>query len=314
MQVEEELAHVSSAKDTILTIGVFDGVHLGHQSLLSELKKQARQRNCLSGVITFKQHPQEVLSPQARLPLLTGIKEKAALLKGEGIDIVVTLSFTRELSQLRARDFLSLMIKHLRMKGLVIGTDFALGKDKDGNIGNLQELGQELGFTVTVVPPVKINGEVVSSTVIRKALASGDMQKVRKLMGHYPSVMGEVIPGEHRGTGLGFPTANIDADARRALPPDGVYATRAHINGKIYDSMTNVGSRPTFGAGKRLIEIYILDYKDDLYHHEIQVDFIDRLRDEKQFSNAEELKKQIAKDIKRGRAILAGIERNSLEC
>ena len=303
-QVEKELARYSPGKDTILTIGVFDGVHLGHQYLLTRLKEQARERNLLSGVITFRQHPEDVLSPQACLPFLTDNGEKTTRLKNQGIDLVVTLTFTRELSRLGARQFLNLLLQHLRMKGLVVGPDFALGRDKDGNTDNLKTLGQELGFTVTIVPPAKINGDVVSSTAIRRALADGDMDRVRRLAGQLFSFSGTVISGDRRGTELGFPTANLEADIKRALPADGVYATRVHIESKTCNAMTNIGKRPTFGSGIRLIEIYILDYHDNLYGKIITIDFIKRLRDEKQFHSADELKKQIAEDIKQGREIL----------
>jgi riboflavin kinase / FMN adenylyltransferase len=304
-QVEEELARHSPEKDTVLTVGVFDGVHLGHKHLLAKLKGQARQRNMLSGVVTFQQHPEDVLSPRPTLPFLTDSDEKTTLLKNEGIDFVVTLSFNRELSRLSARHFLSLLQQYLRLRGLVVGPDFALGRDKDGNIDNLKTLGQEMGFMVTIASPAKINGEVVSSTAIRQALADGDMDKVQRLIGHAFNFKGTVISGDHRGAGLGFPTANLEADIKRALPTDGVYATHIHIGGKTYDAMTNIGTRPTFGRGKRLIEIFILDYNGNLYGQEVTVDFIQRLRDEKEFHSAEELKKQIAEDIKKGRDILA---------
>jgi len=167
MSVEEELARVSFDKDMLLAIGVFDGVHLGHKYLISQLIEQARQQNLLSVVVTFRQHPQEVLPPQTRLPFLTDLAERSNLLKNEGIGVVIPLSFTDELAQLTARQFVRLLKKYLRMRGLVIGLDFALGRNREGNADTLRVLGQEMDFTVTVVPPVMINGEAVSSTAIR---------------------------------------------------------------------------------------------------------------------------------------------------
>jgi riboflavin kinase/FMN adenylyltransferase len=302
--VEEELAKYASERETIITVGVFDGVHLGHKQLISELRKQADRKGMLSGIVTFRQHPEDLFNSKTKLPFLTDIETRARLLRDEGIDIIVLLSFTRELSRLDSRSFIGLLVKYLKMRGIVIGPDFALGKDREGDVAALNRLGDEMGFAVTVVPPLKINGEVVSSTSIRKAMAEGDMEKVHRLTGRYFSLHGKVVAGTGRGEGLGFPTANLDVNSGQALPPDGVYAGLAHINGKIYQSMTNVGKDPTFGAAERTIESYLIDYSGDLYGHEISVDFVARLRNEKKFSSVEELKKQVAEDVRRGKTIL----------
>jgi len=305
MQIEEELARSQPEKDTLLTIGVFDGVHLGHKYLLSQLTKQARERNLLSGVVTFNQHPQEVLSPQTRLPFLTNLAQRTELIKNEGVEAVITLSFTAELAQLSARQFATLLQKYLRMRGLVLGPDFALGRGREGNTIALSALGEDMGFTVTTISPVTINGEVASSTAVRNALANGDIKRVLKLTGRPFSLSGPVAKGTGRGTGLGFPTTNIATDPGQALPADGVYATWSHIEGKLYKSMTNIGKNPTFGSSQRTIEVYILDYHGDLYGHNLTIDLVERLRGEKQFGTTEELKKQIAEDIKQGKKILA---------
>ena len=304
MLVEEELARLSLKKDTLLTIGVFDGVHLGHKYLISQLKEHARQQNLLSGIITFRQHPQEVLSPQNKLPFLTDFSQRVNLLKNEGIEAIIILSFTHELAQLNARQFLSLLKKYIRMRGLVIGYDFAIGRNREGNPNTLRDLGQLMNFSITEIPPLVINDEVVSSTAIRKALANGDMKKVQDLIGRAFSLHGRVITGAGRGMELGFPTANLDIDPEQALPAEGIYATWSYINDKAYQSVTNIGKRPTFGGGKPIVEVYLLDYRSNLYEHELKIDIIERLRGEKKFDNAEELKKQITKDIEQGRAIL----------
>ncbi len=304
MAIEEELARLSPNKDMLLAIGVFDGVHLGHKYLISQLIEQARQQNLLSGVVTFRQHPQEVLAPQTKLPFLTDLIERSNLLKNEGIEAVIPLSFTTELAQLTARQFVNLLKKYLRMRGLVIGPDFVLGRDREGNADTLRVLGQEMNFTVTVVPPVMINGEVVSSTAIREALAGGDMKKVHALGGRPFSLHGQVVSGTGRGIKLGFPTANLDIDPDQAIPVDGVYATWVYINGRAYPSMTYVGKNPTFGGSEHMVEVYVLDYHDDLYGRELRIDIMERLRGDKQFNTAEELKKQIAEDVKQGKAIL----------
>ena len=302
--VEEELARLSPNKDMLLTIGVFDGVHLGHKYLISQLVEQARQQNLLGGVVTFRQHPQEMLAPQTKLPFLTDLIERSNLLKKEGVEAIIPLSFTAELAQLTARSFVNLLKKYLRMRGLVIGPDFALGRNREGNADTLRLLGQEMSFGVTVVLPVMINGEVVSSTAIRQALADGDMKKVHSLAGRPFSLHGHVVTGAGRGVELGFPTANLDIDPEQAIPANGVYATWAYIDGKAYQSMTNIGKRPTFGGKECTVEVYVLDYHSDLYGHELRVDIMERVRGEKQFNTAEELKKQIAEDVKQGRAIL----------
>ncbi|GAI44043.1 unnamed protein product, partial [marine sediment metagenome] len=216
MQVEEELGKLPAEKDMLLTIGVFDGVHLGHRYLISQLTELAKQQGLLSGVVTFRQHPQEVLSPQTRLPFLIDLAQRTNLLKNEGVEAIITLSFTPELAQLSAGQFIGLLKKYLRMRGVVIGPDFALGQNREGNTDTLRRLGQEMGFSVTVVPPIIINGEVVSSTAIRNALAEGDMKRVQNLVGRPFSLHGRVIPGAERGIKLGFPTANLDTDPEQA--------------------------------------------------------------------------------------------------
>ena len=304
MSIEEELARLAPDKDMLLTIGVFDGVHLGHKCLISQLVAQARQQDLLSGVVTFRQHPQEVLQPQTKLPFLTDLIERSNLLRNESVEVIIPLSFTVESARLTARQFLSLLKKYLRMCGLVIGLDFVLGRNREGNADTLRALGQEMNFSVTVVPAVIIDGEVVSSTAIRKALANGDMKKVRSLTGRSFNLHGRVVSGAGRGVALGFPTANLNITPEQALPADGVYACWAYIDGQAYQSMTNIGQNPTFGDRKRAVEVYVADYHGDLYGRELKLDIMERLRDEKKFDTVAELKEQMAEDVKHGKAIL----------
>jgi len=304
MRVEEELAELSPEKDMLLTIGVFDGVHLGHKYLISQLTEHARQQNLLSGVITFRQHPQEVLSPRTNLAFLTSLAERVNLLKNEGVDAVITLSFIQELARLSAGQFIGLLKKHLRMRGLLIGPDFALGRNREGNTDALRVLGQDMNLSVVIVPPVMVNGEVVSSTAIRNALADGNMKKVVNLMGRPFSLQGRVTTGAGRGLKLGFPTANLEVAPKLALPAEGVYATWAYVDDKTYQSVTNIGRRPTFGDNRRTVEVYIFNYQSNLYGRDLKINVIKRLRGEKKFDSVEELKKQIAEDIKQGKAIL----------
>ena len=304
MKVEEELARLSPKKDMMLTIGVFDGVHLGHKYLISQLKEHARQQNLLSGVVTFRQHPQAVLSSRTKLLFLTDLATRISLLQNEGVDAIVTLSFTPELAELSARQFVGLLKKYLRMRRLLVGPNFALGRNQESDRNTLRTLGQDMNFSVVVIPPIVVNGAVVSSTAIRNALANGDMERVLNLTGRSFSLHGRVIRGTGRGLELGFPTANLDIDPQQALPIEGVYATLAYIDDKAYKSVANIGKRPTFGGTERAIEVHILDYHNDLLGSELKIDIIKRLREEKQFETVQKLKKQITEDIKQGRAIL----------
>lgn len=304
MSVEEELAGLTPQKGMLLTIGVFDGVHLGHKYLLSALVEQARLKDLISGVVTFKQHPQRLLKPQSSLPFLTNLPQKIKLLKDEGVEAIITLSFTLELAQTGAHQFVSLLQKYLRMRGLVLGPDFSLGRNKEGNVAVLRALGQSMNFSLTVVPEITTNEEVVSSTAIRNTLSRGNMRKVHDMLGRYFSLEGRVISGTGRGVELGFPTANLDIDPERALPADGIYATWTYIENQRYQSVTNIGKRPTFGENEQTVEVYILNFQGNLYRHELKIDIIKRLRREQRFNTIEELKKQIEEDIKQARAIL----------
>jgi len=302
--VEEELARFSPEKETALTIGVFDGVHLGHQHLIGYLTSQAQQKDLISGVITFRCHPQHVLSPQTRLPYLTSLTERVNLLQGVGVELVIPLSFTLELARVSADEFVAWLRKHLKMRVLIVGPDFALGRGREGDVFRLQSLGQEMGFSVVLVPPMVQGGEVISSTAIRQALLQGDASKAKRLLGRPFSLSGEVVHGKARGRSLGFPTANLAVDSNQLVPADGVYVTKAYIGGEVFPSVTNIGRRPTFGGQERAIEVYLLEFKADLYKQELKIEFLERLRGEKQFTSAEELAAQIRKDVEQAEVIL----------
>ena len=304
MSVEKELACLSPTKGMLLTIGVFDGVHLGHKYLLSELVKQARLKGLISGVVTFKQHPHSLLEPQANLQFLTSLPQKIRLLKDEGVEVIIILTFTLELAQIGAPQFIGLLQKYLKMRGLVVGPDFALGRNREGNIDTLRTLEQGMNFSLTVVPLITKNSEVISSTTIRDALAEGAMRKVHNLLGRHFSLEGRVIAGSGRGTELGFPTANLDIEPAQAIPADGIYATWAYIDAQPHQSVTHIGKRPTFGETERTLEVHILDYNGELYRYKLKIEIIERLRSEQKFDTAEKLTKQIIKDVRGARAIL----------
>jgi riboflavin kinase/FMN adenylyltransferase len=202
---------------------------------------------------------------------------------------------------------MSLLKEHLKMRGIMVGSDFVLGRGGEGNISLLRTLGNEMKFTVEVIPPYTINGEVVSSTLIRQALAQGDMKRVQTLMGRYFHLRGTVITSDKRGRLLGFPTANLDTEPQQALPGNGIYATITQVNGKRFISATNIGTRPTFGEGeKRAVETHLLNYQGDLYGKEMRVEFVKKVRDEQRFPSAEALKIQMERDVQEVEAILAG--------
>ncbi len=305
MEIEQELARVIPQRETLLTIGVFDGVHAGHRYLLGKVQQRAAERSLLSGVVTFTPHPQSVLHPDNQLPWLTELEDRIKAFQELGVDAVVVLTFTPRVAQLSARDFMSLLKEYLKMQGVVVGPNFALGRGREGNINLLRTLGNEMQFSVEVILPYTIDGQVVSSTLIRQALIQGDMKRVEKLMGHRFYLKGKVITSDKRGRLLGFPTANLEMKPQQALPDNGIYATFTQVDGKALPSATNIGSRPTFGEGKQLVETHLLDYEGSLYGKEIRIEFVQRLRDEQRFASSEELKAQIEKDVRKVQALLA---------
>jgi riboflavin kinase/FMN adenylyltransferase len=304
MGITQELANLVPRKETFLTIGVFDGIHLGHRYLLKKLIQRAREENLLSGVVTFDPHPQSVLHPHDQLPWLTNLENRVKSLQELGINLVAVLSFTPEVSQLGAQQFISLLKKYLKMRGLMMGPDSTLGKGREGNTDLLHSLGQEMGFSVETIAPFTVDGEIVSSTLIRQALTQGSMEKVENLLGHRFYLTGRVITGGKRGEALGFPTANLDVQAEQALPGNGVYATVTQMGGKQFASATNVGTRPTFDEGVKLVETHLLNYEGDLYGREIRIEFVQKLREELRFTSPEKLREQMGNDIREVEALI----------
>ncbi len=298
MTVESELAQIKPAREMCVTIGVFDGVHPGHQYLINKVKEQAAQANYLSGVVTFDRHPTALLDPAAELPYLTSLEERAEIMKELGIDHVIVLSFTPELVQLTAREFATLLRKYLRMRELIVGPDFVLGKGREGNTDVLRSLGEELGFTVIVLSPVTVEEQVVSSTAIRNMLKEGNVETVTRMLGRRFRMTGIVTYGDARGGKvLGFPTANLEVNSHHAIPAPGGYVTLAHVDGETYRAVTNIGTRPTFGPGPRTVETHLLDFDGYLYGRELSIEFVKRLREETKFESFDDLKRQIENDV-----------------
>lgn len=297
----EELRRAAPGRDTAVTIGVFDGVHRGHRYLIGELMERATARGLASGVVTLHPHPMLVLQPETPIAYLGSLEERVELLRSTGVDFVVALPFSSELAQLSARDFVTMVREELRMRLLLVGPDFALGRGREGSVERLAELGHELGYEVETLAPLQDNGEVVSSTAVRNALAAGDMETVGALLGRPFSLRGPVVHGAERGKTLGFPTANIGVSRDLALPPFGVYVTRAHLGDGQYPSVTNIGLRPTFEANERAVEVHVLDFEGEAYGREVRIELLRRLREERRFSGPEELAHQIQRDVEEAR-------------
>ena len=317
-----ELRRVAPQRPTTITIGVFDGVHRGHVALLRRVIDRAAANGSAAGVVTFHPHPQHVLRPDAPLSYLTSLEDRLSLLTEAGLEIVAPITFTSELSQTDARDFVRLLVEELRLTELVTGPDFALGRQRGGDIATLRALGDELGFRVTVIDMVRDGGPdggpndgphrdaaadaKISSSDIRDGLAAGDVARVNDLLGRRFSLHGPVVRGRERGRGIGFPTANIAVGPDQALPATGVYATLASIDGRLRPSATNIGVRPTFDDQPMIsVECHILDYDADLYGRDLRIDFVSRLRPEVKFDGVEALTAQLARDCRDARAAIA---------
>jgi riboflavin kinase/FMN adenylyltransferase len=304
-----DLAEGAFGKPSSLSIGVFDGVHLGHRYLLGRVMESARVSGHLSAVVTFDRHPDELLAPHKDVRYLTTPAGKLQLLSELGLDFVVMLPFTSELAETSARDFVLALLKHLQMRELWIGPDFALGRGREGNGDYLEALGRELGFQVHRPRPFSEGGNVVSSSGIRALINEGRIADAAQLLGRYPAVSGTVVRGSRRGHELGFPTANLAMDERLITPPDGVYAARVLWQGANHAGVVNVGRRPTFEQdGQTVVEAHVLDFTGDLYGKSVRVEFVERLRPEQRFESASELIGQMQTDVADVRLVLEKAE------
>jgi len=305
MQVIDDLTHVSLNHDTVLTIGAFDGVHRGHQYLIRQVVQSAQHSGRLAGVVTFHPHPNRILHPDNPTPYLTTPGEKIALLEHLHLDLVAFLPFDWEMARTGARDFIASLHERLHMQELWVGADFQWGHNREGDRVLMEALARELGFTVHFVPPLTHGGKVISSTRIRRLLREGKVREAGELLGRYPSLSGEVVPGARRGHRIGFPTANLEVRAERAVPANGIYAVFALLGEERYQGVTNIGVRPTFDNGERIVETHILDFEGDIYGCDLVVEFVERLRPEVRFPSVDELVAQIRRDIAIAREILA---------
>ena len=301
----DELAATTPPRDSYLTVGVFDGVHRGHRHLFAALVREAAQAGCLAGVVTFRNHPSTVLVPGTVIPAITAVEEQVSLVQELGIDFVVPTTFTLEVSRMTAEEFVSVLQGSLRMRGLVVGPDFALGHHREGTPEVLKRLGEKLGFSVIVVEPFTLDGHIVNSTAIRTALAQGDVQTAFSLLGRPFTLEGTVVRGDQRGGSiLDYPTANVQADSSMMVPGDGIYAAWAHFGGQRHKAATSIGVRPTFGSNERTVEAFILDYHGDLYNKSMRLEFVSYLRAEVAFESVERLKEQMDRDVEQVRQVL----------
>ncbi|MCC7119207.1 MAG: bifunctional riboflavin kinase/FAD synthetase [Anaerolineales bacterium] len=288
-----------------LTIGVFDGVHRGHQSLLRQLVAQAHAQNKPAVVLTFDPHPAQVLAGKA-IPYLTTPDERAELLAALGVEYVIVQRFTADLATASAYEYMSTLKERLGLERLLIGYDFALGKNREGTAARLAEIGRELGYSVETVSAFSGAGGVISSTQIRKLIVSGNVAEAREALGHPYALSGTVIRGAQRGRALGFPTANVDYPPHKAAPANGIYACWAYLGTEKFQAATNIGFNPTFTPERQTpsLEAYLLDFDREIYGEDLKLEFMARIRDELKFDSVEALIAEIHADVEATRKIL----------
>ncbi|PYL54915.1 MAG: hypothetical protein DMF29_05170 [Verrucomicrobia bacterium] len=288
-----------------LAIGVFDGVHRGHQAVISTSADHARVANGTPVVVTFDPHPEKVLRPQAAPHLLSATKHKIALIRALGVEHLLIITFDKQFAATEPEDFVAQLVNHSKpLREICVGHEWSFGKNRRGNLDLLKGLGAKSSFDVVGIPPVKINGAVVSSTAIRQAVEKGDLAKAAEMLGREYTILGTVTHGDNLGKKIGFPTANLSAHSEQ-FPPNGVYAAKAWVDGELYRGVINLGVRPTVSGGKaeRVLEIYLFDFDRDIYGHDVEVHFLKFLRLEKKFENLDALVQQIRQDVQQAREV-----------
>ena len=311
MRIVDDLAHFpQSLNFPVMTIGVFDGVHRGHQVILRQVVKRAQEREGTSILLTFTPHPQKIISPNDAPPLLQTEHQKNRILEELDLDMIVCLPFTRELSLLTPAEFAHQILHNHGIREIHVGSNFCFGHRRSGDIETLQSLGPEFRFGVYGIEPIYFRGTRISSSYIRNSLREGRVALVRRLLERPYEIQGTVIRGSGKGMELGFPTANLDSE-NELIPANGVYVTLAHLNGKTYPSVTNVGVRPTlheWAQDSPVVEPHLLDFKENIYGKWMKLEFCFRLRAEKKFTGVNELKKQIGRDVEATRRYLRRVQ------
>lgn len=305
MKVTREYQGETARPYPVAAIGNFDGHHIGHRALLQAVSQTARQAGGTALVLTFDPHPVKIVAPHVDLRFLTSPDEKLALFEQAGIDEVVLLEFNRVFAGLSPEAFVEqVLARGLRLKELFVGRHFAFGHKREGTIEDLVRLGERSGFLVHPMDPVVEGGAIVSSTRIRQLIQSGQVDQAAGLLGRHYAIAGTVSHGAQRGQELGWRTANLRLPVDRVVPPDGVYATVMIWSGRRFDSVVYIGTRPTFGAGERLLEVHLLDDVCALYGERITVEFVQRVRGDRQFDGGDALSRQIAQDVEAARTML----------
>jgi riboflavin kinase/FMN adenylyltransferase len=291
-------------RNPVLTLGNFDGVHLGHQKIFEAVKEEARNIDGEAIVFTFDPHPLQVLAPQSYPPPITPFKKKLMLVNMVGIDVIIVATFDLDLANIMPEMFVKqILVDKIGAKKILVGYNYYFGKDRKGNVEMLIQLGQQCGFEVKVIEAVMVNDTLVSSSKIRKLIQGGQMRQAAQLLGRNYRIIGKVIWGTGRGRELGCPTANLEIP-NGLYPKTGVYAVEAIVGNKTYPGVANVGYNPTFGENPLSVEVHILDFTRDIYGEEIQLIFLERIRDEEVFEDPDSLVRQMRKDIDVARKIL----------
>lgn len=299
MNVFYNIEDIEFNKHTCLTVGTFDGVHLGHQKIINEMIYQSVERSCRNLLITFEPHPQLVLAKSSEIRLLSTLEQKLDYLKYLSIQNVLVINFTKSFSELSFNSFIEdYLIKKIGLNTIIVGADHHFGKDRQGNPKILKEMGENLGFSVIEVEPLMYKDAKISSSRIRKSLLSGEIKLANEMLGKKYELKGKVVKGNQRGKEIGFPTANIELDnPHKLIPMRGVYFVEVDINNRNFYGMMNIGYRPTFNNSSELIlEVHIFYFREDIYGEFIFIRFIDKLRDEKKFNSVAELKQQLEID------------------
>lgn len=295
------LEHYSPPDEGVaVTIGVFDGVHRGHQALLRRLLEVGGEMGIPTTAVTMDRHPLEIVSPENAPLLLCSSRDRVERISRSGVNRVVVLTFDEALALIDARKFVhDVLVEHLGARALVVGESFRFGRGREGDPELLCRMGEDLGFSVEVVPPLVVDGHAVSSSRLRRVLERGDVRLAARLLGCCYKVTGSVVHGDERGRQIGFPTANVDVPDWRLVPGNGVYAVNTRFNGVLLRGAANVGVRPTAGGGPRTLEVHLIGYEGTLYGHDVEVHFLDRIRDERRFDSMDDLKQQIRLDIQK---------------
>lgn len=296
MDTITSIEKIDTIKESVVTIGNFDGIHKGHQVLIEKATEYAKKNNVISTVFTFNNHPVNYFKPNSIKNIITN-NDKIKILKTMGVDYIINIPFDEYMTKISGYDFVKdILIDKLGAKKIIVGHDFTFARNKEGNIDLLKELSKKNGFLLEIVNPVKIDDIRISSSYIRKLILDGKVEDARKYLGRNYKLSGEVIHSKKLGRTIGFPTANISIDENIIIPKVGIYATKVYVNGTIYYGATNVGYNPTVNGNKLSIETNILEFNDDIYGKIITIEFLERIRDEKKFNGIEELKSQLQKD------------------